>query len=67
MAGASLYTLNVTCSEEQLKSCTKLSQTGRLKTELDTDSVYYIRNCKMASTRECENVIAQSCSAVDCV
>lgn len=38
---AYLYTLNITLWKGQLKSCLKRNQTGRLRTDLDADALYY--------------------------
>lgn len=64
---AYLYSLNITRWKEQLKSCLKLNQTGRLRTDLDADAVLHC-NCEMPSrTRKSDKVIAQPCNAAACV
>lgn len=42
ISGAYLFTLNVTSSKEQTAEELHKTQTGRLKTELDADSIAFI-------------------------
>lgn len=42
ISGAYLHPLNVTSLKEQLRSCSKFNQTGRLKTALDADAVTFV-------------------------